>query len=166
MNYWQRNLQGFDSAPFPPTMPSVEQPVADAAIAHSFATPSGNHGYITASILIRAALALVVARMADSNNIIFGSTLHGRNTAVTGLDKMVAPAIATVPVRVRFYSTQYVSSYLQVITQEAAKVMPYEQTGLQRIAAVSSNAEKAYKFQTHVVIQPEDCIQGKSLLGQ
>nr|AHZ65449.1 peramine synthetase [Epichloe coenophiala] len=166
MNYWQRNLQGFDSAPFPPNVPSVVEPVADAAVAHSFATPSGDHGCITTSMLIRAAWALVVGRMANSNDVVFGSTLHGRNAAVTGLDEMVAPTIATVPVRVRFCSTQYVSSYLQAITQEAAEMMPYEQTGLQRIAALTSDAEKACKFQTHVVIQPEDCIPGRSLLGQ
>lgn len=164
--YWQKTLQGFDAAPFPPPVPSVEQPVADSVVEHSFPSPKNTSRGITTSMLIRAAWALVVGRMANANDVAFGSTLYGRNAAVTGLDKMVAPTIATVPVRVRFAGTQKVFDYLEAIQQEAAEMIPYEQTGLQKIASISPESQKVCQFQTHVVIQPEDSSQGKSLLGQ
>ncbi|KAI4248827.1 MAG: hypothetical protein L6R40_000838 [Gallowayella cf. fulva] len=164
--YWQRALQGFDAAPFPPPVPSVEQPVADSVVEHSFPSPKNTSGGVTTSMLIRAAWALVVGRMANADDVAFGSTLYGRNAAVAGLDKMVAPTIATVPVRVRFAGTQKVFDYLEAIQQEAAEMIPYEQTGLQKIASISPESQKVCQFQTHVVIQPEDSSHGKGLLGK
>ncbi|KAL8954782.1 MAG: hypothetical protein Q9183_006934, partial [Haloplaca sp. 2 TL-2023] len=166
IEYWQKALQGFDAALFPPAVPSVKQPVADSVVKHSFPIPKNTSGGITLSMLIRAAWALVVGRMADTNDVVFGSTLYGRNAAVPGLDKMVAPTIATVPIRVRFAGTQKVVEYLETVQQEGAEMIPYEQTGLQKIASVSPEGQKACRFQTHVVIQPEDSSQGKCLLGK
>jgi hypothetical protein len=34
-------------------------------------------------------------------------------------------------------------------------MIPYEQTGLQRIAKLGQNAQNAYNFQTLLVVQPE-----------
>lgn len=164
--YWQKALQGFDTAPFPHPVPSVEEPVADSFVEYSLPSPKNTSGGITTSMLIRAAWALVVGRMANANDVAFGSTLYGRNAAVAGLDKMVAPTIATVPVRVRFADTQKVSDYLEAIQQEAAEMIPYEQTGLQQIAGICPEGQNVCQFQTHVVIQPEDSSQGKGLLGK
>ena len=164
--YWQKTLQGFNTAPFPPLIPSVEQPVADSVVRHSLPSPKTTSGGITTSMLIRAAWALVVGRMANANDVAFGSTLYGRNAAVTGLDEMVAPTIATVPVRVKFAAAQKISDYLEAIQQEAAEMIPYEQTGLQTIASISLEGQKVCQFQTHVVIQPKDSSQGKGPLGK
>ncbi|KAL8975411.1 MAG: hypothetical protein Q9197_000350 [Variospora fuerteventurae] len=164
--YWQKALDGFDTAPFPPPVPSVQEPVADSFVEYSLSSPKNTSGGITTSMLIRAAWALVLGRMANANDVTFGSTLYGRNAAVASLDKMVAPTIATVPVRVRFAGNQKVSDYLEVIQQEAAEMIPYEQTGLQQIAGICPEGQKVCQFQTHVVIQPEDSSQGKGLLGK
>lgn len=164
--YWQKALEGFDTAPFPPLVPSVKQPVADWVVEHKLPSPKNTSGGITTSMLIRAAWALVVGRMANANDVAFGSTLYGRNAAVTGLEVMMAPTIATVPVRVRFAGPQKVSEYLDSIQQEAAQMIPYEQTGLQKIASISPEGQKVCQFQTHVVVQPEDSSQGKGLLGK
>ncbi|KAL8986978.1 MAG: hypothetical protein Q9177_003774 [Variospora cf. flavescens] len=133
--YWQKALEGFDTAPFPPPVPSVGESVADSFVECTLSSPKNTSGGITTSMLIRAAWALVLGRMANASDVAFGSTLYGRNTAVAGLDKMVAPTIAKVPVRARFAGTQKVSDYLEAIQQEAAVMTPYEQTGLQQIAA-------------------------------
>lgn len=109
---------------------------------------------------------MVVGRMGDTNDVVLGSTVYGRNAAVPGLDKMVAPTIATVPIRVKLAGDQKVIDYLETVQQEAAEMIPYEQTGLQKIATVSPEAKKACRFQTHVVIQPEDHTQGECLLGK
>ncbi|KAI4144020.1 MAG: hypothetical protein LQ341_002751 [Variospora aurantia] len=164
--YWQKALEGFNTAPFPPPVPSVEEPVADSFVEYSLPSSKNTSGGITISMLIRAAWALVLGQMANASDVAFGSTLYGRNAAVAGLDKMVAPTIATVPVRVRFAGTQKVSDYLEAIQQEATEMTPYEQTGLQQIAGICPEGQRVCQFQTHVVIQPEDSSQGKGLLGQ
>lgn len=164
--YWQKSLQGFEAAPFPPLVSSVEQPLADSIVERSLPHPKNTSRGITTSMLIRAASALVIGKMVSSSDVVFGSTLYGRNAAVPGLDKMVAPTFTTVPVRVRFACTQKVSDYLEAIQQEAAEMIPYEQTGLQKIASISPQSRRACQFQTHVVVQPANSSQGLKMLGK
>ncbi|XP_044715671.1 AMP-binding enzyme domain-containing protein [Hirsutella rhossiliensis] len=164
--YWQHALKGFDGAPFPSSASSTQDPVADAVEERLMPGPRVCSRGITVSLLIRAAWALVVGKMTGSDDVLFGSTLYGRNAAVGGLDNMAAPTIATVPVRVRFSKEQTVAHYLQTIQQEAAEMMPFEQTGLPRIASTCPEGRKACRFQTHVVIQPEDDCSGDGVLGQ
>ena len=161
--YWRNFLHGVEAVTFPPQVPSVQEPVADSVVTHTIANPRS--GGITTSMMIRAAWALVLGRMTNRNDVVFGTTLYGRNAAVARLDEMVAPTIATVPVRAKWARDDLVSDYLITIQQEAAEMMSFEQTGLQRIASLSPDAQRACQFQTHLVVQPNDATNGSSVLG-
>nr|DAC76720.1 TPA_exp: peramine synthetase [Metarhizium majus ARSEF 297] len=165
VEYWQKTLAGFKGTQFPSVVPSVQQPVADTSLCCCIPNPQNSRVGVTTSMLIRAAWALVVGTMANSEDVVFGSTLYGRNASVAGLEELAAPTIATVPVRVRFSRNQTVSEYLEAIQQEATAMIPFEQTGLQEIAQISDSCQMACQFQTHLVIQPEEHAQGKGPLG-
>ncbi|OAA37396.1 peramine synthetase [Metarhizium rileyi] len=165
VEYWQKTLEGFEGAQFPPVVPSVQQPVANTAVRHCIPNPPNGRVGVTMSMLIRAAWALVVGRMANSDDVVYGSTLYGRNASVAGLDELAAPTIATVPLRIRLSSKKTVSEYLEAIQREATTMIPFEQTGLQEIAQMSDSCRMACKFQTLLVIQPEEHSQGKGPLG-
>lgn len=162
--YWRALMQGCEtsSAPFPALPVSVKQPVADQAVTHRFAkrgnsTGNNSHGHtgVTMATLLRAAWALVAGHMTSSSDVVFGATLAGRNVPIADIDQMPAPTIATVPVRVQFASSQTVGDYLGSVQQAASQMMPFEQTGLHRIAKISSGTRQACRFQTLVVIHPE-----------
>ncbi|CAG8962038.1 hypothetical protein HYFRA_00005080 [Hymenoscyphus fraxineus] len=153
--YWQKVLADCKCVIFPSLPPSMEQPMADTIIKHYLPPPQSLYGGITTSILIRAAWALVMGRMTNSDDVVFGVTIYGRNAPVPGLDKMTAPTIATVPVRVQTDKKQTCSEYLQAVQQDATEMIPFEQTGLQRIAQTCSAGQQACKFQTQLVIQPQ-----------
>lgn len=151
--YWQRVLLDCDCRPFPSLPPTVEHPVADTIIRDFLPLPPNLGSDITASTLIRAAWGLVMGQMTNSDDVVFGMTLYGRNAPVAGLDKMAAPTIATVPVRVQLGRSQTCSDYLAMLQQGATEMIPFEQTGLQNIARLVSSGQDSCKFQTQLVVQ-------------
>ncbi|PHH63093.1 hypothetical protein CDD81_6338 [Ophiocordyceps australis] len=101
-SYWQDALADCQSIPFPALPPSLEQQLAPTShVEHSLTLPTSKTPNVTASTLIRAAWAFVVGCMTDSDDVVFGATVSGRSAPVAGLDRMAAPTIATLPLRLR-----------------------------------------------------------------
>ncbi|PHH91429.1 hypothetical protein CDD83_523 [Cordyceps sp. RAO-2017] len=150
--YWRSYLAGGDFATFPAVPTSVTEPAADALLEADFSFAAG--GGLTASTLIRGALAVVLSEFTGSADVVFGAVVSGRNAPVAGIDKMTGPTIATVPVRLRVPKEQSAWDALQTVQQDAAEMIPYEQTGLQRIAGMGESGRGACGFQTLLVVQP------------
>ncbi|KAG5951860.1 NRPS protein [Claviceps sorghi] len=155
--YWRDLMQGYENAtaPFPALPVSVKRPLAGEAVTHQFARRGNTKTGVTTATLLRAAWALVAGHMTSSSDVVFGVTVTGRNAPIADIDQMPAPTIATVPVRVRFASSQRACDYLDSVQDEASRMMPFEQTGLHRIAKMSPGARQACRFQTLMVIHPE-----------
>ncbi|PZD23981.1 EntF, Non-ribosomal peptide synthetase modules protein, partial [Pyrenophora tritici-repentis] len=165
-NYWQTTLAGCEATMFPSLPPSIHQPVADAILEHQCPPlPRTMASDTTTSTLIRAAWAIVAGNYTRSDDVVFGVTVTGRNAPVVGIEAIVGPAIATVPVRVRLPGDWTVPALLAAVQQQATEMIPYEQTGLQRIAKMGTDAQHACGFQTLLVVQPadEDLESDKSL---
>ncbi|KAJ6780765.1 hypothetical protein PWT90_04525 [Aphanocladium album] len=121
----------------------------------------------TMSTLLRATLAIVISQYTGSPDVVFGATLSGRTAPVPGIDQIVGPTIATVPIRCLMQHDQTVSSLLKLLQRQSAQMMPHEQTGLQRIAKMSDDCNTACGFQTLLVVQPEqDDFQDDALIGK
>ncbi|KAG5985202.1 NRPS protein [Claviceps digitariae] len=165
--YWRNLMQGYETAPTPfPALPvSAKQPLADQAITHQFVKRANSQTGVTMATLLRAAWALVAGHMTSSSDVVFGATVTGRNAPIADIDQMPAPTIATVPVRVKFTGSQGVGEYLESVQQEASQMIPFEQTGLHRIAKISSGTRQACLFQTLVAIHPESLQTQSDALG-
>ena len=96
----------------------------------------------------------------------FGVTVSGRSAPVVGIDEIAAPTIATVPVRVKLPSDQRVWEYLETVQRQATEMIPFEQAGLQRIAKMCPGGQQACKFQTLLVIQPQENSSSQDMLGK
>ena len=127
--------------PFPALPPSVQQPVADIVIEHQFLLPQRQSRDITTLTVIRATWSLVTSHMTDSDNVLFGVTVSGRNAPVVGIDEMAGPTIATAPVRIKVASNQRVSEYLEAEQRQAIDMIPFEQTGLHQIAKTGPDSK-------------------------
>ncbi|KAI9899658.1 hypothetical protein N3K66_006119 [Trichothecium roseum] len=165
--YWEEALNGCECAPFPTLPPSISQPLVDTSVVHQLPhVHRANASGITTATVIRASWALVVASMTNSDDVVFGSTVSGRNVPIADIETVPAPTIATVPVRITLSgSGQLVSELLQTVQSQAIDMVPYEQMGLHRIAKISLDAQQACDFQTLIVIQPEDDRQSKAAFG-
>ncbi|QYT00338.1 hypothetical protein H0G86_007424 [Trichoderma simmonsii] len=165
INYWETSLEGYDALPFPALPSSVTEARTDTFVEHSIPLPQ-TRSDITTSSLIRAAWALVISQMTNTKDVVFGAIVSGRNAPVSGIDKLAAPTFAAVPVRIKYSATQHVSAYLKTVQQQATDMIPFEQFGLSRISHTSPGAKAACKFQTILVIQPEEMSEIPDILGK
>ncbi|KAJ5760385.1 nonribosomal peptide synthase [Penicillium odoratum] len=140
--FWQNALAGAECSSYPTLPPFLDQPDADREVEHTFLQPSEVLGSISVSTLVRAAWALITGSMTDSNDVMFGTTASKGNTII--------------PVRVRLGNLS-IQEYLREVQQHAIAAIPHEQVGLEQIAKLSTDCEKACAFQT-VLIQSRDDI--------
>ncbi|KAJ4168486.1 Nonribosomal peptide synthetase 30 [Fusarium falciforme] len=157
-DYWKRYFDSCEATQFP-TLPSPSyEPTSNKTTLYRMKInpPSPSISLdLTPSTLIRAAWALVVGQMTNTSDVIFGMTVSGRNAPVQNIEAMPAPTMATIPLRVKWTSGQTVSGYLETVQREATEMIAFEQTGLHRIAKMSSDARQACQFQTLLVIQSQ-----------
>ncbi|KAK1912722.1 hypothetical protein P3342_004658 [Pyrenophora teres f. teres] len=165
--YWQTALADCDAVLFPALPPTVTEPVADATVRYQCPPLTQSATDITTSTLIRAAWAIVTSCYTSSDDVVFGTTVTGRNAPIAGVEAMVGPTIATVPVRLRVQRNQTVFAFLQGLQQQATDIIAHEQTGLQHIAKMGPGARHACGFQTLLVVQPvDDVLSSDDTLGE
>ena len=107
----------------------------------------------TVPTYIHLAWSLLVAHYTDSREVVYGCTVSGRNAPIEGINDMVGPTIATVPIRISICPEDTISSALDQIQAYLTRMIPYEQAGLSRIAKASEDAARACGFQSHLNIQ-------------
>lgn len=171
LKYWINALADYEGVSFPSLPSATYQPAADEVVEYRFPKPRQSFKDITTSTLIRAAWAFIVSRMTNSEDIVFGATVSGRNAPVAGIDALVAPTFATIPLRIKVTGYQKVSEYLKLVQQQAVDMIHFEQAGLHRIAKMSPDCQRACMFQSLLVMQPqettsvEETIRAKERLG-
>lgn len=156
ITYWQSQLAGYHSVPFPSLPPQIQEVTADSRVQRHCVLPPLERSDVTLGTLVRAAWAIVACHRSNDNDVVFGATVSGRNAPVPGIETMIAPTIAAVPVRVRIEPQDAVSTFLQAIQDQSTEMIPFEQTGLQGIAKLNSNTYEACQFQTLLIVQPPD----------
>lgn len=153
-DYWTTQLDGAQRATFPTTDRTAGSKNASRDYRARVALPQTMDTSITKATILRAAWALVLARYCDTDDICFGTTVSGRQAALSGVDRMAGPTVATVPIRMRLDSSQTIASFLQNVQTQGSEMIRYEQFGLQNISALSQSAKDACDFSSLFVIQP------------
>ncbi|KAJ5282705.1 hypothetical protein N7505_000685 [Penicillium chrysogenum] len=113
--------------------------------------------------LVRGAWALVASQYTGSDDVVFGETLTGRDIALPGVESIVGPLIATIPIRIQVRRSNTVESYLQTVQQTVLARTPYQHMGMQNIRKVSQDAQYACEAGTGLVIQPDPEYVGSEL---
>ena len=106
------------------------------------------------TLVIRAAWSILTARYTDTDDVVFGTLVTGRQGPLHGLDRMIAPLINAVPVRVKLDPQQDVDSFLNTIQQQSIDMIAYEQTELLDIRRINTDTERGSRFNTLLVVQP------------
>ena len=150
---WSNALTGTSPTPFPRRPSATYQSMADSSIRQHFHLSRAVTG-LTMAPMIRAAWAIVVAKYSDSTDIVYGTTLAGRNVPVYGIENMPGPTITTVPVRICVDPSQSLIDFLRSVQNQAIEMIPFEHLGLQKIKCLSSDAQAACDFHNLLVVQP------------
>lgn len=152
--YWQAQL-GESEAQIFPSLPFLGyEPNADQVCHHEILALQWARTDITASNIVRAAWAILVARYTSSSDVTFGALVSGRQAPVLHVELMTGPTAAAVPIRIHIHWDQTVESLLGQIQRQATDMVQFEQMGLQRIRKISLETEQACRFQTFLVVQP------------
>ncbi|KAI9729802.1 MAG: hypothetical protein M1818_008379 [Claussenomyces sp. TS43310] len=161
-DFWRSQLSGVIPSSFPVLSSGyTSRKIETLQYNMHFAIPTGST--ITTASFLRAAWALLVAQFSESGDVVFGTTLSGRNTSVPGIDGTVGPTITTVPVRVRVHIDETVASFLRGIQNQSTAMMPFEQTGLQNIGRINAGTRLACDFHNLLVISPNKPIRNGKL---
>lgn len=167
--FWREQILSGESRPASfPELPSVTyQPRADQTEWHSMqVSPRASSTTATlTSTILRAAWAMVVAQYSNTNDVIFATTLSGRNAPVPGIMQMAGPTIATVPIRISLDPSQTVDGFLSAVESQAINMIPYEHAGLQNIRKLSIEVEGALDLKHLFVVQPAKSKDQAEFLG-
>ncbi|KAH7419642.1 nonribosomal siderophore peptide synthase Sid2 [Cadophora sp. MPI-SDFR-AT-0126] len=162
-DFWRRELHGAVGPQFPrlPFRDYLATP--DSFLEHKISLETAAGSPFTVATLIRGAWALVASQYTGSDDVLFGETLTGRDIPLPGVEGIVGPLIATVPVRIRIHRSTTIESYLQTVQQSVLARTPYQHMGWQNIRKVSKDAQHASEAGTGLVIQPEPEYAGSEL---
>lgn len=153
--FWRRELKGAVGPQFP-RLPSRDYlPTPDAMVEHYVPLEGSAASPFTAATLIRGAWALVASQYTGSDDVVFGETLTGRDIPLSGVESIVGPLIATLPVRIQIDRAGTAKSYMQAVQQTMLARTSYQHMGMQNIRKVSQDAQHACEAGTGLVIQPE-----------
>lgn len=156
--FWRKQILSGESRPVSfPELPSITyQPRADQTEWHSvqISQRASSKSATLMSTIMRAAWGMVVAQYSNTDDIIFATTLSGRNAPVPGIMRMAGPTITTVPIRISLDPSQTVADFLSAVESQAIDMIPYEHAGLQNIRRLSPEAEDALDLKNLFVVQP------------
>ncbi|KAJ5082016.1 hypothetical protein N7532_011059 [Penicillium argentinense] len=152
--FWRLEFEDLEAQIFPFLPSPGYQPQADRLHEHrvtGIQWPSTN---VTRETVIRGAWSLLAAHYTNASEVLFGTTISGRRAEIPGIEDIMGPTIATIPMRVEINWHKSVSRFLSQLQNQGASMRPFEQTGIQNIRKMGSDAEQACQFQTLLVVQP------------
>lgn len=152
--FWSSYLTGASPAAFPRKPTDHYHLRTDARYDHTIRSLSEVTSDITMPTKLRAAWALTLAKYEDSELVVFGATLSGRNVPIQGIEDIIGPTIATVPIKVKVNRSMMLHDYLKQVQDEATEMMPYEHRGLQHIKRLSADTQTACGFRTLITVMP------------
>ena len=156
-DFWTEQLL---DAPIPsfPALPHLGyKPTPNASFVHPISTLGrAQHGSdIALPTRVRAAWSLLVSTYSESEDIIFGVTNNGRAADVPHIEAIMAPTIATIPIRMKVPKSQHVSRWLANIQHQSSTMIEHEQFGLQYIQQINEVTRAACEFQSLFLVQIE-----------
>ncbi|KAM0262608.1 hypothetical protein ACHAQJ_001653 [Trichoderma viride] len=156
VSFWEDQFKGLEAVQFPALPSPTYQPRTNSVVVRSIRGIVWRKDDITPSTVIRAAFSLLCSQYSNSTDVVFGTVVDGRKAPVRGIEKLVGPTIATVPIRAKVSKASIITELLEYMQHQATEMIPYEQMGLSAIRLISDESQQACQFQSFLVIQPQE----------
>ncbi|HJT67992.1 MAG TPA: amino acid adenylation domain-containing protein, partial [Pyrinomonadaceae bacterium] len=162
--YWRKNLKGLTA---PTTIATYEQledatefgqnfddqrirlPQRDAERLKEFA----RQNKLTLSTVVQSAWAMLLARYAATNEVVFGVTMSGRSAALPDIESRVGLFINTLPLRARVPLNATVIEWLRALQRQQQELQEYEYCSLLDIHRWSEMPPGEPLFQSLLVFE-------------
>lgn len=151
--FWREQLAHLAAVQFP-SLPSANYiPRANSSFGRHIQIPKKLASDATNSTVIQASWALLLGRITNTNDVVFGQVLAGRNVPVLNIKNINGPTFTTVPMRVVIDMRLSAKDFMTVIRNQKSAIKPHQHAGLQSIRRLGINGSTACKFQNLLVIQ-------------
>ncbi|MFJ4686580.1 amino acid adenylation domain-containing protein [Streptomyces sp. NPDC088789] len=110
------------------------------------------HG-VTLGTVVQAAWGLLLGRLTGGEDVVFGTTVSGRDSEVDGIAGMVGLFINTVPTRFRWTPGARLAELLTRLQEEQARLLDHQHLGLAEIQRLAGHAGQGELFDTLVVFE-------------
>jgi amino acid adenylation domain-containing protein len=162
--FWREELSGF----IDPTMLGIEQVkpgIAEDDEAHEVIVSRLDENLtqrlehlartqqVTLNTIVHGAWGILLAHYSGTKDVVFGATVSGRQTPVTGIDTMMGMFINTLPVRVQIKSDEEVGGYLKRLQRHMAAAREYEYFPMVKVQGWSELPPGMPLFETFVVFE-------------
>ncbi|MFF7202533.1 amino acid adenylation domain-containing protein [Streptomyces sp. NPDC008141] len=108
---------------------------------------------VTLGTVVQAAWGLLIGRLTGSQDVVFGTTVSGRDSEVDGVESMVGLFINTLPTRFRWQAGESLGLLLARLQDEQAHLMDHQHLGLAEIQRLTGTAGGTELFDTLVVFE-------------
>lgn len=165
---WRRHLEGLPG----PTMlspalggdgsglPKRTELVLPAADAEQLAAAARSRG-VTLNTVMQMAWALIVSRLTDRADIVFGVTVSGRPPELAGVETMVGLFINTLPLRVRLDPNSTVGQQCSALQREAAELRDHSYLTHSQLRTLAGVGEMFDTLLVYESFPPGDVVGGQ-----
>lgn len=163
-DFWRCQFSGIEAVPFPHVSHHQYRPKANSTVGRTIdhLPLNSDNRDVTASTIIRAAWSILAAHHTGSDDVVFGALVTGRQAPIEGIDRMIAPLIAALPIRITLEPEERVDDFLKRVHQQSVDMIAYEQTEILDIRRINADTERATRFNTLLVVQPPKDVQASS----
>nr|WP_322724278.1 non-ribosomal peptide synthetase [Streptomyces spongiae] len=110
------------------------------------------HG-VTLGTVVQAAWGLLLGRLTGRDDVLFGTTVSGRDSEVDGIASMVGLFINTLPTRFRWAPGEALGELLVRLQEEQSRLLDHQHLGLAEIQRLTGHAGEGELFDTLVVFE-------------
>ncbi|QIQ06010.1 non-ribosomal peptide synthetase [Streptomyces liangshanensis] len=138
-----------DSAPMRPEQVRVE---LSERTTSRLAARAREHG-VTLGTVVQGAWGLLLGRLTGRQDVVFGTTVSGRDGEVDGIESMVGLFINTLPTRFTWDPADTLAALLGRLQDEQAQLLDHQHLGLAEIQRLTGLAGGGELFDTLLVFE-------------
>lgn len=169
---WRRHLRGMPG----PTLlspalggdgaglPKRTELTLSAAEAEQLAAAARSRG-VTLNTLLQMAWALILSRLTDRDDVVFGVTVSGRPPELAGVETMVGLFINTIPLRVRMSPNMTVAQHCSVLQREAAELRDHSYLTHSQLRTFAGVGEMFDTLLVYESFPPGDVVGGREFVA-
>src|ERR1700744_739960 len=131
---------GEDAARTSTRLPQRTELQLDSAATERLVAGARSHG-VTLNTLLQMAWAVILSRLTDRTDVVFGVTVSGRPAELAGVETMVGLFINTVPLRVRLDAAVPVGEQCRAVQRDSAILRDHSYLGHAQLRAMGGGGE-------------------------
>ncbi|MCP5049153.1 MAG: hypothetical protein GY940_18435, partial [bacterium] len=112
-----------------------------------------NRSKRTVPVLLYGAWGILLSRYGNSDDVVFGTTVSGREVGIKGIEDMVGLFVNTPPLRIRNRSDESIDAFLSGVHETLRARKAYEASSLVDIKEYSGISANEEMFDTIMVIE-------------